>query len=208
MEEIFVVIILVLLLIWLIFCQLERLKFNHPNSDLIVGLLNRSCSNSKAFGVGETNKKPKQIGNFTMEKKKSVLFICVHNSGRSQMAEAFLRAYAGNIFDVESAGLEPREINKLVIRVMKEMNIDISGNTSDSVFELYKKGRLYDYVISVCDESIETQCPIFPGITRRLHWPFPDPSSVGGTDEEKLSKVRKIRDDIYHRIMNCLNTFA
>ena len=143
-----------------------------------------------------------------MEKKKNVLFICVHNSGRSQMAEAFLRASAGNKFDVESAGLEPREINKLVIQVMKEMNIDISGNTSDSVFDFYKEGRLYDYVISVCDESIETQCPIFPGITRRLHWAFPDPSSVSGTGEEKLPKVRKIRDDIHNRITNWLNTFV
>lgn len=142
-----------------------------------------------------------------MEKKKNVLFICVHNSGRSQMAEAFLRASAGNKFDVESAGLEPREINKLVIQVMKEMDIDISGNTSDSVFDFYKEGRLYDYVITVCDESIETQCPIFPGITRRLHWAFPDPSSVSGTDEEKLSKVRKIRDDIHKRIMTWLNVF-
>jgi arsenate reductase len=134
-----------------------------------------------------------------MEKKKSVLFICVHNSGRSQMAEAFLRESAGDKFDVESAGLEPREINNLVIQVMKEMNIDISENTSDSVFDFYKKGRLYDYVITVCDESIESQCPIFPGITRRLHWSFPDPSSVSGTDEEKLSKVRKIRDNIQNR---------
>ncbi|MGD8768963.1 MAG: arsenate reductase ArsC [Desulfobacterales bacterium] len=143
-----------------------------------------------------------------MEKKKSVLFICVHNSGRSQMAEAFLRASAGDRFDVESAGLEPREINKLVIEVMEEMNIDISENTSDSVFDFYKEGRLYDYVISVCDESIESQCPIFPGITRRLHWAFPDPSSIGGTDEEKLSKVRNIRDDIHNRIMTWLNTLA
>ncbi|MFO8084732.1 MAG: arsenate reductase ArsC [Desulfobacterales bacterium] len=143
-----------------------------------------------------------------MKKKKRVLFICVHNSGRSQMAEAFLREFAGDRFDVESAGLEPREINKLVIEVMEEMNIDISENTSDSVIDFYKEGRLYDYVISVCDESIESQCPIFPGITRRLHWPFPDPSTVGGTDEEKLFKVRKIRDDIHNRIISWLNTFA
>jgi arsenate reductase len=143
-----------------------------------------------------------------MEKKKRVLFICVHNSGRSQMAEAFLSESAGDRFDVESAGLEPREINKLVIEVMEEMNIDISENTSDSIFDFYKEGRLYDFVISVCDESIESQCPIFPGITQRLHWPFPDPSSVVGSDEEKLSKVRKIRDDIHNRIMTWLNTFA
>ena len=141
-----------------------------------------------------------------MEKKKRVLFICVHNSGRSQMAEAFLRKSAGNKFDVESSGLEPQKINKIVIDVMKEINIDISENTSDSVFDFYKQGRLYDYVITVCDESIEGQCPIFPGITRRLHWAFPDPSSVSGTDEEKLAKVRKIRDDIHNRIMTWLTT--
>jgi len=124
------------------------------------------------------------------------------------MAEAFLRESAGDRFDVESAGLEPREINELVIEVMEEMNIDISENTSDSVFDFYREGRLYDYVISVCDESTERQCPIFPGINRRLHWPFPDPSSVVGTDEEKLLKVRKIRDDINNRIMSWLNTFS
>lgn len=122
------------------------------------------------------------------------------------MAEAFLRASSKNEFDVESAGLEPREINKIVIEVMKEKDIDISGNKSDSVFDFYKEGRLYDYVITVCDESIESQCPIFPGIVRRLHWSFPDPSSVSGTDEEKLSKVRKIRDDIQNRIMTWLKT--
>jgi len=124
------------------------------------------------------------------------------------MAEAFLRESAGDRFDVESAGLEPREINELVIKVMEEMNIDISENTSDSVFDFYKEGRLYDYVISVCDESTERQCPIFPGINRRLHWPFPDPSSLVGTDEEKLLKVRKIRDDVNNRIMSWLNTFS
>ena len=124
------------------------------------------------------------------------------------MAEVFLRESAGDRFDVESAGLEPREINELVIEVMEEMNIDISENTSDSVFDFYREGRLYDYVISVCDESTERQCPIFPGINRRLHWPFPDPSSVVGTDEEKLLKVRKIRDDVNNRIMSWLNTFS
>jgi arsenate reductase (thioredoxin) len=141
-----------------------------------------------------------------MEKKTRVLFICVHNSGRSQMAEAFLRAYGGDKFDVQSAGLAPRNIHPLVIRVMKEINMDISQNTSDSVFDFYRQGRLYDYVITVCNESIENLCPVFPGITHRLHWAFPDPSRVTGTDEEKLAKIRKIRDDIHSRIMTWLKS--
>jgi arsenate reductase len=141
-----------------------------------------------------------------MEKKIKVLFLCVHNSGRSQMAEAFLRAYGGDKFDVQSAGLAPRNIHTLVIRVMKEIHMDISKNTSDNVFDFYRQGNLYDYVITVCDESIESLCPVFPGITRRLHWPFPDPSRVTGTKEEKLAGIRKIRDEIHDRIMTWLKS--
>jgi arsenate reductase len=107
-----------------------------------------------------------------------------------------LKATGGKRFEVESAGLKPKPVNPYVIEVMKEIGYDLSDNTSDSVMQFFKEGRLYDYVITVCDESIENECPIFPGIARRLHWPFPDPQKVTGTTDEKLENIRSIRNHI------------
>jgi arsenate reductase (thioredoxin) len=135
-----------------------------------------------------------------MKEKIRILFICIHNSGRSQMAETFLKAIGSEWFEVESAGFIPKPIDPYVIEVMKEVGYDLSNNTSDSVMQFFKEGRLYNYVITVCDESIENECPVFPGIARRLHWPFPDPKKVSGTNAEKLRKVRSIRDDIRRQI--------
>ena len=132
--------------------------------------------------------------------KKRVLFICVHNSARSQMAEAFLKQMAGDRFEVESAGLEPGKLNPVVVEAMKEVDIDISGNKTKSVFDFYKQGKQYDYVITVCDESQSGACPVFPGRGERLHWGFDDPSSFQGTCEEKLGKTRLIRDQIKQKI--------
>jgi arsenate reductase len=106
----------------------------------------------------------------------------------------------GARFEVESAGLEPKPINPYVIKVMKEIGYDLSDNTSDSVTQFFKEGRLYNYIITVCDESIENNCPIFPGIARRLYWPFPDPQKATGTEDEKLDIIRSIRDQIKERI--------
>ena len=131
-----------------------------------------------------------------MKEKTRVLFICIHNSGRSQMAETFLKAMGEERFEVESAGLDPKPINPHVIKVMEEIGYDLSGNTSDSVMRFFKEGRLYDYIITVCDESIEKDCPIFPGIARRLYWPFTDPQKATGTEDEKLENIRSIRDQI------------
>ncbi len=134
-----------------------------------------------------------------MEKLR-VLFVCVHNSARSQMAEAFLRAFAGDSFEVESAGLEPAEaVNPLVVEAMAELGFDLSGRKPKSAFELFRQGRLYDYVISVCEDGGE-RCPVFPGLTRRWHWPFPDPARVTGTREERLAQVRAIRDQIRAKV--------
>jgi arsenate reductase len=127
---------------------------------------------------------------------KDVLFVCVHNSARSQMAEEYLRRLSDGRLEVESAGFEPGEINPLVIEALREDGIDISGKTTQSVFELFKRGARYKYVITVCEESEEGKCPIFPGMTHRLHLPFPDPSKLEGTHEEKMAKVREIRGDI------------
>jgi len=131
-----------------------------------------------------------------MANRIKVLFICQHNSGRSQIAEAYLKKLYGDHFEIESAGLEPAEgVNPLVIRVMAEVGFDLSEKKPQNVFELFKQGKLYDHVITVCHDS-ESKCPIFPGITQRWHWPFPDPAAVEGEENEKLVEVRKIRDMI------------
>lgn len=128
--------------------------------------------------------------------KKKVLFVCVHNSARSQMAEEYLRQMAGDEYEIESAGLEPGTINPLVEEVLKEDNIDISGKQTRSVFDLYKAGKNYQYVVTVCSREAEEQCPTFPGVAQRFNWPFEDPASAEGSREEKLEKVRFIRDQI------------
>lgn len=131
---------------------------------------------------------------------KKVLFLCVHNSARSQIAEAYLRQFGGDGFQVESAGLEPGKLNPFVVRALAEERIDISEKKTQSVFELYKAGRRYDYVITVCSREAADRCPIFPGITQRLHWPFPDPSTFTGTDDEVMAQVREVRDAIREKV--------
>lgn len=134
--------------------------------------------------------------------KIKVLFVCVHNSARSQMAEAFLKQLGGEEFEVESAGMEPGILNAVVIEVMREIDIDISKNETKSVFELFKKGRSFDFVITVCDAAKAERCPIFPGITKRLNWSFEDPSTFTGTVDEKLAQTRIIRDKIKLEVEN------
>jgi len=137
--------------------------------------------------------------------RKRVLFICVHNSARSQMAEAFLKQMANDRFEVESAGLEPGKLNPVVVEAMKEVGIDISENKTKSVFDFYKQGKQYDYVITVCDESQSGACPMFPGRGERIHWGFDDPSGFQGAAEEKMEKTREVRDKIKFRIAEWIN---
>lgn len=132
--------------------------------------------------------------------KRNVLFICVQNSARSQMAEAFLNAACPDEFEAESAGLDPGTLSRLAVTVMREVGIDISTKSTQSVFELFKAGRLFSYVITVCDETSAESCPIFPGKTRRLHWSFPDPAALQGPWEERLAGTRVIRDTIRAKI--------
>ena len=132
--------------------------------------------------------------------KPNVLFICIHNSARSQMAEAWLNHLCGVSFNAESAGLEPGTLNPLVVEAMQEVGIDISKKKTQAVFDVFKSGRLFSHVITVCDETSAERCPTFPGIAKRLHWSFADPSALTGTDEEKMVEVRKIRDDIRLKI--------
>ena len=128
---------------------------------------------------------------------KKVLFICSKNSGRSQIAEAYLKQMGDTGYAVQSAGLEPADaVNPLVVEVMKEDGIDLSQKTTQSAFDLFKDGELFTHVITVCDAETEAKCPIFPGITTRYSWPFPDPEEAEGTHAEKLEQVRQIRDQI------------
>jgi len=132
--------------------------------------------------------------------KQKVLFICVHNSARSQMAEAFLNQICGEQFEADSAGLEPGKLNPIVVEAMKEVGIDISRNQTKAVFDIVKSGKTFAYVVTVCDETSAERCPIFPGVTTRLHWSFPDPSALQGSHAEKLTRSREIRDTIKAKI--------
>jgi len=134
-----------------------------------------------------------------MEKMK-VLFICVHNSARSQMAEAFLNEFGPDRFVAESAGLEPGVLNPLVVKAMAEIGIDISAKTTRGAFDLLRQGKWYSWVITVCDESQAEGCPIFPGAGRRQHWSFPDPAAFVGGPEEKLDQIRQLRDRIAQQV--------
>lgn len=129
-----------------------------------------------------------------------ILFVCVHNSARSQMAEAFFNHYAQNSDYAESAGIEPGKLNPYVVRAMDEKGIDISSNTTKGVFNLYKEGRTFSHVITVCDAEAAQRCPIFPGISRIIMWSFPDPSTFIGSDEEIMEQVRTVRDTIEAKV--------
>lgn len=135
----------------------------------------------------------------------NVLFVCVHNSARSQMAEAFMNSFGGAYFSAESAGLEPGKLNQLVVKSIAEIGFDISKNKTKSVSDFLNKE--FDYVITVCDESSGERCPVFPGKTKRLHWTFEDPSALTGTEEEKLKRISLIRDEIKNKITSFINTF-
>jgi arsenate reductase (thioredoxin) len=132
--------------------------------------------------------------------KKKVLFICIHNSARSQMAEAFLNQICGGEFEAHSAGLEPGTLNPIVVEAMREAGIDISGNQTKGVSDMLNTGKTFAFVITVCDETSAERCPIFPGASTRLHWSFPDPSSFRGSHEEKLARTRQVRDMIEQRV--------
>ena len=117
------------------------------------------------------------------------------------MAEAFLKKYGGETFDVESAGIEPGKLNPVVIDAMKEIGIDISKNQTKSAFDFIKQGKWFNYVITVCDETSGERCLIFPGIVKRLHWTFDDPSSFAGSYEDKLNNTRVVREAVKSMII-------
>ena len=134
--------------------------------------------------------------------KYKVLFVCVHNSARSQMAEALLKKYGNEDFEVYSAGIEPGVLNPLVVKVLQEdENIDISNNKTKSAFDFVKEGKLFNFVVTVCDEASAQRCPIFPGVRQRIMMSFEDPSTLQGTDEEKIAKIKTIKDKIKQEVL-------
>jgi len=133
--------------------------------------------------------------------KNKVLFICAQNSARSQIAAAFLNKLCGDYFEAHSAGLEPGSLNPLAVEALQELGIDISRKKTRSVFDVWKSARhIFTYVIAVCSESEAEACPIFAGVTTRLHWSFDDPSKFTGTHDERLERTCRVRDEIRAKI--------
>jgi arsenate reductase (thioredoxin) len=130
--------------------------------------------------------------------KPRVLFLCTGNSARSQMAEAFLRKYDGEHFEVYSAGLEPSVINPLTVQVMEEIGIDMSGHYAKPLTTYLGKMH-FGYLITVCSRADE-KCPVFPGMGQRLHWPFDDPAAAEGNTEQRLAVFRRVRDEIEQKV--------
>lgn len=142
-----------------------------------------------------------------MSTKQRILVICIHNSSRSQMAEEYIRLFGSDLFEVESAGLEPGSLNPVVVELLKDDGIEIEGKPTRSAFDLHKQGRSFDYVIAVCDPEAKERCPLFPAEKQRLHWPFPDPSAVTGSFAEKLEQVRPIQQEIRTRVQEFIREY-
>ncbi|HVP17214.1 MAG TPA: arsenate reductase ArsC [candidate division Zixibacteria bacterium] len=134
--------------------------------------------------------------------KTKVIFLCTGNSARSQMAEALLRKYAGEHFEVYSAGFDPQPINPLTVKVMNEIGLDLSSQYSKGLKQFLGKTH-FGIVITVCADA-EEKCPTMPGVSTRLYWPFEDPAKGLGTEEEKLAKFREVRDQINAKIKTWL----
>ncbi len=134
-----------------------------------------------------------------MSAKTRVLFVCTHNSARSQMAEGFLRALGQDHFDVESAGTEARGIHPMAIQAMAEAGIDIAVQESKTIDRFIDQE--FDLVVTVCDDADEA-CPVFPNAGQRRHWSFPDPSAAHGSDDETFAEFERVRDDIRTRIVS------
>ncbi|MEM1058288.1 MAG: arsenate reductase ArsC [Verrucomicrobiota bacterium] len=132
--------------------------------------------------------------------KKNILFICVHNSARSVMAEALCNHFCEESVVAQSAGLAPGKLNPFAVEALHEIGLEIGGKQPQSVQEVLDRGEKFDYVITVCSESEAEGCPIFPGKTTHLHWPFPDPSQFEGDDELRLARTRAVRNLIRDKV--------
>ncbi len=138
---------------------------------------------------------------------RSVLFVCEHNSARSQIAEAYLNRLAADKLMAASAGLEPGTLNSVVVEVLREDGIEIAGKQTQSVFALYKAGKQYDAVITVCSAEVGARCPIFPGRVLRRHWSFADPSRFQGSPEDIRQQTRIIRDKIKQKVAELIGEY-
>lgn len=132
--------------------------------------------------------------------RSKVLFLCVHNTARSQMAEAFLNRMCQDTLIAQSAGVTAGELNRIAVEAMREVDIDISKNLTKKVFDFYRAGERFEYVIALCDEVHGERCPIVPGVSKRLDWAFEDPAAAEGRYEERLAAMRTVRDQIRERI--------
>lgn len=137
-----------------------------------------------------------------------ILFVCIHNSARSQMAEAFINSFASERFVAESAGIEPGRLNPVVVEAMKEIGIDISQNQTKSVHDFIRAKKEFDYVVSVCDEASAQRCPTFPGKAKRVHMGFSDPSAIIGDHQTKLLQTRIVRDQIKEKLMTWIKSIS
>jgi arsenate reductase len=132
-----------------------------------------------------------------------VLFVCGHNSARSQMAQAWLNHVCPSLFEAQSAGINPAAaLNPLAVQAMREVGIDISASRPRSVYDVYKSGEVFSFIITVCDRVSAEKCPVFLGLIRQIHWSFPDPAALSGTGGEVLEGVRSIRDAIRDRVVS------
>ena len=146
------------------------------------------------------------MSDLLLKKKFNVLFVCIHNSARSQMAEAFLKQLADeSAFNVESAGIESGELNPLVVESMKRIGIDISNNKTKSVSSMLKKKTKFDLIIFVCSESQGQSCPTIPYEADKIYWDIKDPSTLVGTDKEKDKEVDNIRDEIEKKVIELIH---
>lgn len=141
----------------------------------------------------------------SMVSRQRIMFVCIHNSARSQMCEAFVRHFAADRFEVHSSGIESGKLNPLVVQAMAEIGLSMEGHHAKRAQEYIDRKEEFDYVVTVCDESSAERCPMFPGKHQRLHWGFPDPSAIQGTDEEKLVGIRVIRDAIKTKVESWLD---
>lgn len=139
--------------------------------------------------------------------KQKVLFVCRHNSARSQMAEAFLNQMGGDSFEAESAGLNPKTILPSAAAVMQEIGLDISKRPTRNVFTLNQSDSRFDYLITVCDEASSKQCPTFKPPCQHIHWTFPEPCSFKGSQEEILQQTRQVRDQIRSKVIEWVGQF-
>ena len=158
-----------------------------------LGTKHTACLAPEKCGVGGE-------GCCAVPEPKRILFVCIHNSARSQMAEAFVNQMCQGSYEAHSAGLEPGVLNPLVVEAMQEVGIDIAAAKTKSVAQMLAGGPTFTRVVTVCDEASAERCPTFPGGAERDHWGFPDPSALAGTHEERMVAVRRIRDDIRERV--------